>query len=505
MTETKIPLDLTPDTSIMDDIGAGNLAVHEAIGEIVANSFDARIDTEGTKLEVVIDTSTTRVAIIDNARGISVGEIEKALTLSDKRQTRADHEKGKYGWGLKASSSTIGFNIEISTRPAGEDYEIFFKFPIRQLRDKKVTWKDLSAIQQPYKIDGPLEDRKHGTAIVITDLRHSGFNHGDLDRHLRFTYAPHLKNGDSIMLNGLSLEPWEPVVIDSMRHEISKTFGKNDEFKVTGWIGVGKTQSSGEYGLNIYRKSQLVEAWNKEAFTSKHQMTSRVVGQIEADFVPTNFNKKGFNKESTEWKELMRLLREEIGPFLNASRHLSRDKAKDMRVKVREASEQLAKQLALIEGWIVTKPGNWPKALDAVDDETGDDKNPDDTDGKDDELPDLDEVTDESGITTDDFPNAFTLEGIGKIELSLRTEPLGDSDEHWSYMQGEGKLLAVLNSDSPLTDKFSGDALGVIQAIATAEAVQEFLVTVHGFNPSDARRVRNQYLTKVLAPEATHE
>lgn len=505
MTETKIPLDLTPDTSIMDDIGAGNLAVHEAIGEIVANSFDARIDTEGTKLEVVIDTSTTRVAIIDNARGISVGEIEKALTLSDKRQTRADHEKGKYGWGLKASSSTIGFNIEISTRPAGEDYEIFFKFPIRQLRDKKVTWKDLSAIQQPYKIDGPLEDRKHGTAIVITDLRHSGFNHGDLDRHLRFTYAPHLKNGDSIMLNGLSLEPWEPIVIDSMRHEISKTFGKNDEFKVTGWIGVGKTQSSGEYGLNIYRKSQLVEAWNKEAFTSKHQMTSRVVGQIEADFVPTNFNKKGFNKESTEWKELMRLLREEIGPFLNASRHLSRDKAKDMRVKVREASEQLAKQLALIEGWIVTKPGNWPKALDAVDDETGDDKNPDDTDGKDDELPDLDEVTDESGITTDDFPNAFTLEGIGKIELSLRTEPLGDSDEHWSYMQGEGKLLAVLNSDSPLTDKFSGDALGVIQAIATAEAVQEFLVTVHGFNPSDARRVRNQYLTKVLAPEATHE
>lgn len=152
MTETKIPLDLTPDTSIMDDIGAGNLAVHEAIGEIVANSFDARIDTEGTKLEVVIDTSTTRVAIIDNARGISVGEIEKALTLSDKRQTRADHEKGKYGWGLKASSSTIGFNIEISTRPAGEDYEIFFKFPIRQLRDKKVTWKDLQLFSSLTKL-----------------------------------------------------------------------------------------------------------------------------------------------------------------------------------------------------------------------------------------------------------------------------------------------------------------------------------------------------------------
>lgn len=502
MTETKIPLDLTPDTSIMDDIGAGNLAVHEAIGEIVANSFDARIDTEGTKLEVVIDTSTKRVAIIDNARGITVEEIQQALTLSNKRETRGTHEKGKYGWGLKASSSTIGFNIEISTRPAGEDYEIFFKFPIRELRDKKVTWKDLSAIQQPYKTDGPLENRKHGTAIVITDLRHSGFNKGDLDRHLRFTYAPHLKNGDSIVLNGLLLEPWEPVVIDSMRHEISKTFGNNDEFKVTGWIGVGRTQSSGEYGLNIYRKSQLVEAWNKEAFTSKHQMTSRVVGQIEADFVPTNFNKKGFNKESTEWKELMRLLREEIGPFLSASRALGRNKDKDMRVKVREASEQLAKQLALLDGWTVTKPGNWPKPQDADEEETGDGDKPDDTNDKDDDSPD---PIDDSGISTDDFPNSFTLEGIGKIELSLRTEPLGDSDEHWSYMQGEGKLLAVLNADSPLTEKYSGDALGVIQAIATAEAIQEFLVAVHGFNPTDARRVRNQYLTRVLAPEATHE
>jgi hypothetical protein len=72
-------------------------------------------------------------------------------------------------------------------------------------------------------------------------------------------------------------------------------------------------------------------------------------------------------------------------------------------------------------------------------------------------------------------------------------------------MQGEGKLLAVLNSDSPLPGKYSGEALGVIQAIATAEAIQEFLVTVHGFNPSDARRIRNQYLTRVLAPEAPRE
>jgi hypothetical protein len=505
MSEIKIPLDLTPDTSIMDDIGAGNLAVHEAIGEIVANSFDARIDTEGTKLEVVIETSATRVSIIDNARGISVEEIERALTLSDKRQARADHEKGKYGWGLKASSSTIGFNIEISTRPAGENYEIYFKFPIRQLRDKKLTWKDLSAISQPHKKDGPLGDRKHGTAIDITDLRHSGFNKGDLDRHLRFTYAPHLKNGDSIVLNGLSLEPWEPVVIDSMRHEISKTFGKNNEFRVTGWIGVGKTQSSGEYGLNIYRKNQLVEAWNKDAFTSKHQMTSRVVGQIEADFVPTNFNKKGFNKESTEWKELMRLLREEIGPFLNASRNLGRNKDKDMRVKVREASEQLAKQLALIDGWKVTTPGNWPSSQDLADDKTGNDEKPDTAAKKDEESSGSVEDVIDSRIATDEFPNSFTLEGIGKIEISLRPEPLGDPDEHWSYMQGEGKLLAVLNSDSPLTDKYSGEALGVIQAIATSEAIQEFLITVHGFNPLDARRIRNQYLTRVLAPEAARE
>jgi len=491
MAETKISLNLTPDTSLMDDIGAGNLAVHEAIGEIVANSFDARVELD-QQLVVNISADNKSVAILDNARGINRDGIERALKLSEKRGAREAHEKGMYGWGLKASSSTIGYVIEITTRPLGEDYELYFKLPIRDLKSGKSSWTDLSAVERPKKKEGLLGTSEHGTAIVISDLRHRGFNPGDLDRHLRFTYAPHLKNGDQILLNGTQLEAWEPVVIDQMRHSVDKTFGKNSEYHIHGWLGVGKTQSAGEYGLNIYRKNQLVEAWNKEAFTSKHQMTSRVVGEIHADFVPTNFNKKGFDKESSEWKELMRLLRAEIAPFLTASRTLGRDKTKDMQLKIREAAADLSKQLERLEGWTVTKRGDW------VQDPSGfaepEEGNPKEEDAGNDPVTDSEPL-----IKTDLFPYSFQIEGVGLIEISLRVESLGDKDEHWSLVPSPRKILAVLNSDSPLMKKFSGPALEVIQAFATAEAIQEVLITDYGFDRVESRRIRNEYITRALA------
>lgn len=480
MTRESLQLDLTPDTSLFDDIGSGNLAVHEAVGEIVANSFDARLGAGGEQLRVDIKITDESISILDNAGGINRERIKKALRISDKRETRGADEKGMYGWGLKASASTIGYFVEITSRPVDGDYEIYVALPIRDLASGKLKWDDISAeINNSPSDDSPLGKSSHGTSIMISDLRQKGFNKGDLERHLRFTYAPHLKDGDQIFLDGVALEPWEPVVMSQMKHEFDKTFGEKDEYRIHGWIGIGKTQSSGEYGLNIYRKNQLIEAWNKDPFTSKHQMTSRVVGEVHADFVPTNFNKKGFEKDSPEWKSLVRVLRDEITPFLAASRRLGRDKGTDMEVKAAEAAETLAKQLSQVEGWSVAKTGNWVEKPESK--EVG-----------------VNEEEKKSPISTEEFPRSFRIQDGETIEIALKVSSLGDANEHWSYVASKGQIMVVLNQDSPLLSKYSKDGLAIIEAFATAEAIQDYLVSRHNFGHQEAKRIRNEYLTRAL-------
>jgi hypothetical protein len=484
----KIYLDLTPNPALFEDIGQGNLAVHEAIGELVANCFDQRPSSPDPTIKlavnVEVDFSKEAVSVVDNCLGITEEWLPDALTIAEKRAARGAEEKGMFGWGMKASASTIGFKIEIFSRPQGKDYELYFSLPIRELSSGKIGWTDLAAEVHPGTLENsPLGERIHGTAIVVSDLRRGAVDKQALENHLRHAYSPHLRDGDAILVNGVLMEPWEPVVFDTMKHELAVTLDEAKGHKVSGWVGVGKTQSQGDYGLNIYRKKQLIEAWNKDAFSSKHQMTSRVVGEIHADFVPTNFNKKGFEKESPEWKALVRYLKGELEPFLAASRRLGRDKNVDMDTKKTEAAATLAKQLQRVSGWTVSESGGWvggePAAAPPTTKKQGG-------------------GTEADKISTANFPNSFQLEGGASVEVSCQLSPLGAENEHWSYVAGNNKLAVYLNTDSPVIAKFTGEALAVIEAIATADAIESFLVTQKNFGKPEANRIRTQFITKAL-------
>ena len=52
----------TPSPRLMETIGATNQTVPEAIGELVANSFDARYQEE--KLHIVVDMRGNKIAIL---------------------------------------------------------------------------------------------------------------------------------------------------------------------------------------------------------------------------------------------------------------------------------------------------------------------------------------------------------------------------------------------------------------------------------------------------------
>ena len=68
-----------PSPRLMETIGATNQTTPEAIGELVANCFDARYQDE--KLAITIDVRNGSITVIDNGKGMEFSILEKRYVL----------------------------------------------------------------------------------------------------------------------------------------------------------------------------------------------------------------------------------------------------------------------------------------------------------------------------------------------------------------------------------------------------------------------------------------
>ncbi len=86
--KTSESIDITPDPSMMEDIGSANYTLYQAINELLANTFDARhIDAAGKALPVRVDIDVVAgksVMVSDTAMGMNKEILAKALTLGFK-------------------------------------------------------------------------------------------------------------------------------------------------------------------------------------------------------------------------------------------------------------------------------------------------------------------------------------------------------------------------------------------------------------------------------------
>ena len=145
---------------------------------------------------------------------------------------------------------------------------------------------------------------------------------------LGMAYKPHLEIGDSINVNSEPVTPKTFSLVENRRYEIDLDI---NGFRVTGWYGLDtKTHNSGDYGINIYREKQLVEAWNKD-FIRAHLMSSRVVGEIDLPFIAANFHKLGFNKTTEEWRLVKKFMSDALRPVVKASGQMAQNKKDNLR------------------------------------------------------------------------------------------------------------------------------------------------------------------------------
>ena len=91
-----------PSPRLMETIGATNQLPQEAIGELVANCFDARNNND--IMDITIDLRDNKIIVLDNGKGMTDDILAKAVCIGEdmsKHIERGEGAKGHFGMGLK--------------------------------------------------------------------------------------------------------------------------------------------------------------------------------------------------------------------------------------------------------------------------------------------------------------------------------------------------------------------------------------------------------------------
>ncbi len=476
-----------PSPRLMETIGATNQSPKEAIGELVANCFDARYENE--KLDIVIDMRDEKIIIIDNGKGMTSEVLEKAVCIAEdmsRHIERGEGAKGHFGMGFKTSCSTLGKYYEIFTRPQGEKIEYHTEFDINDYGSRPSgsdAW-DVTIEDFDHNDNSPLGDAEHGTAFVIERLKDKNITVSAVLAYMGEAFKSHIERGDKITIIDDSGEneavPKKYDFIKGTRVGIDEIFGPNNKYHITGWMALdAQTHNDGLYGFNIYRHDQLVEKYDKTWFRA-HLMTSRIIGEVNMDFLDATFYKQGI-QQSEDWKYVAAHMKEYLKPIVSASNNISK------KGNIHNPSE-LKK--------IVSELHDDYEIEEEVKEEDFD------TNSKDGGKGDLSKEKKQGindSIKNIVKENSLILEDEGEIIITfVEKENGGGVHMPFDYIFSESdeedkaELQVLLFKNHPLWKKKTDDE--VKRILATSDAIYRLLVEKLDLDTSKALKIRNEWM-----------
>lgn len=473
-----------PSPRLMETIGATNQSPQEAIGELVANCFDARF--KGDKLNISIDLRDNRIVVMDNGKGMTSEILEKAVCIAEdmsKHIERGDGAKGHFGMGFKTSCSTLGNYYEIYTRPESEYMEYHVAFDIEDYSKRPSgsdAWDIIIEDGKPSE-KSPLKKLNHGTAFVISDLKIKDFPVSAVLEYIGDAFKGHIEKGDNITVideNGQhKAMPKNYDFLPGTKVMIDETFGPNNKYHITGWVAIDKqTHNNGFYGFNIYRKGQLVLTHDKSWFRA-HLMTSRIIGEVNMDFLDATFYKQGI-QHSDDWDYVSIYMREYLKGVVAASYDLSR------KGNINKPAEKKA---------IISRLNN-DYTIDEDDFETSNGVSESDSDFE--AKPSTTINNTVKNIVTE---KSLLLEEEGEILITFVEKEedghdVGPYDYIFDPMQEPQELQVLVFKDHPLWRKKIDSEVRKI--VATSDAIYRALVEQLNYDSRKALAIRNEWVSQ---------
>ena len=494
---------IEPDPRIWRILGRANYTMADALSELCANSFDAKIiDIEKSKdqnhpLIIDIQIDKDQISIIDNGCGMTVDILGNAMKLGvdmDLVTGNTTARKGMYGLGMKIACASLGNSWKVSTRPVGLTEENSVETNLDEWSSGRLQGWEIDIESDEQKKNGPLTDRTNGTAIVITRLneRNPQLSIPSVIDRLQRAYIGPMTSGDIIRLNGEAIVPKEHEFRENSRIDINVKVG---DYLITGVVGLDrKYHNDGEYGMNLYRQQQLVELWNKQFFTP-HTTTSIIRGDLNLDFVPANVTKSGFEKSTTEWKDAMSAMKEALLPLVAAARGMQGSK---------KNPNQEASVLAGLADAVKKIPSNEnaPGTPPALSMNSTHQSTTSTTEAQ--AKTNIHDAKPSARSSVELTVRKITVECF-EVQIATSIKTIADPEVPWSYIYNDKKseLVAYVNNNSTIYRNTKDSQL--LGALAVSEAIFQFLTKHKSFTNDKAFVVRNRYLSLLATNEDMSE
>jgi len=219
-------MDYTPDPHFLESQRNSMLGWHNALAELIDNSFDAGA------MQVIIEFHGRSVAISDDGTGAA--DIGSMVRFGDHKK-HSTTALGTYGVGVKEAWLWAGDTIEITTTHNGTTSTLRVKVPddIKQINGR---WEG------PDPIDRPSLPGEKGTRIVISNLAKKKATKDPITR-LGETFMPALESQRQIVVAGKIRELLKPYKLPELTDTVRDSFdvdGKQVEIE----IGIIKDRES---------------------------------------------------------------------------------------------------------------------------------------------------------------------------------------------------------------------------------------------------------------------
>ncbi len=299
-------VDITPDKSLVQKLGLVGYRTEQAVAELLDNSIDARIPDKMVAIQVQLNFQDRWICVRDDGHGMDRDGLANAMTIA--RGTKVEGELGQFGIGMKSACSALGKKFIISTSKINSDKEYSAGYDEKSwLSDESQSWENFTINERTLKE----EEDWHGTKIVISELNVSLYPNqvSKFKDNFGIRYFPYLKTGQvSIQINTVSCKPEKPDTVEGSKKNIRIELGLGE--KINGHVALLKKRSiKGRYGLHLFKNGRLIKAYEKFGFAA-HPENAKIIGDLNLDHVPVNFNKSAFIEESPEYQRAVNAIRQ---------------------------------------------------------------------------------------------------------------------------------------------------------------------------------------------------
>lgn len=310
------------------------------------------------------------VRVVDNGAGLDRTGLENTLRAGFSGKNRFD-TLGLFGMGFNIATGKLGRRTVVTTARSEDQVALRVILDLPRIVSSRSFNVPVETIQKPpnfahgtvIEIDQwwPEGDANSGFALQLASTPKA-----NLKQQLGRRYASILRRAEDtsvrVVLNSEPLEPYEHCVWSADRFVERRGWGniparidfnevvhtqrrcikdgsiiptdsprciecgsaefRNVEERIKGWVGIQRFDDNNRFGIDLVRNGRTIRVAEKDTFFTwsnelgepvkeypTDQQTGRIVGEVQLDHVPVDFQKQDFQRTTEEWSRAIAYIR----------------------------------------------------------------------------------------------------------------------------------------------------------------------------------------------------